>query len=629
MSNDKPVDPSTVSRSSELKTEHETPPQSPAESKIHPTEKRRPGESWKDNVNETQVLPRNNLPVVFAGFMACVFLAALGTILFMNTIVATALPTIVRDIGGGNNYAWVAAAYLLSSATLSSIYGKLADIFGRKPVLYTCIIIFLIGSALCGAAQNMVWLVVCRAVQGVGGGGINSLINITVSDIVPLQERGKYGGIIGSTWGIASVAGPLLGGVLTEHVSWRWCFWINLPTGGVAMATLFFFLNLNPHQGRPFRQHVQEFDFAGLALLVGGVTCLLLGFNFSESSWGDAQTIALIVVGGLVLVVAGFNEVYTTRNSIIPPRLFKVSAFYLPVYFQSMGASATAAGIRMLPFSLGSSFTSVLGGQAVARTGDYKVAICIGYAVFCLGYGLMIQLTNTASTAEKVVYPLIAAMGLGVNFQAPLIGLQAAMPLSAMATCTGTFYFIRGIGSALGVAIGETIFFSVLHNRLEKMSDLPIAITPSSLSQSITKLKDIQACTNVSQRNAIIHAYTEATSTIWLVNTPIVFVALVLALFVKRYSLKRATVRQKKPGEEMNAPQESDQGETIVNAEPEHDDPVPIEEQEKQLDLEQGQVADPGNTGVVVPVPSDDSSPERKDSITSIARSTTGDSRDR
>ncbi|KAH9993769.1 MFS amino acid permease [Russula vinacea] len=500
--------------------------------------------SWKEN--EQHILPQNRLWLVFPGLMCCVFLAALD-----QTIVATALPTIVEHLGGGKNYSWVGSSYLLAASALAPLYGKLSDLIGRKPVLYFAISSFLLGSALCGAAQNLTWLIICRAVQGIGGGGLIQIVQVIISDIVSLQDRGKYGGFVGATWGIASVVGPLLGGVLTDHVSWRWCFWINLPTGGVAGVILFYFLNLNPHKGMTLQQHLNEFDFLGLGMLIGGTVCVLIGLNSGETSWSSAETISLLAVGCTLLIVASINEMLTSRSPILPPRLFKTrttgivlitcfihavtffaGAFYLPLYFQVLGSSATGAGVRMIPFSLGASITSVISGVLCTRTGKYRPIIWFAYATMVLGWGLMTTLDDHSDTVKKVIYPLVTALGVGCLFQIPLIALQAAMPLRDMATSTAAFGFLRTLGGTVGIAVGQALYSSILKRKINRIPGL-------TLSESVRTLKFLPQ----PERGEIIHAYTKSLAAIWVFNTPVVGVGFIMVLFIKAYTLERLTIR--------------------------------------------------------------------------------------
>lgn len=506
---------------------------------------------------EVQEIPKNNLWVVFTGLILCTFLAALD-----QTVVSTALPTIVREIGqgasGSSGYSWVGVAYFLTSTCLIPFYGKVSNIYGRKVVLYFAITVFLFGSAMCGAAQSMTWLCVCRGVQGIGGGGIISLVQITISDIVPLAKRGTYGGIIGATYGIASLLGPLIGGLLTDKISWRWVFFINLPTGGFAFAILVTQLNLNPHKAVPLSILLKTFDFFGLFLIISGVVLLLVGFNFGETSFNNAPTIVLLALGGLILVLAAVWECKTTRSQIIPPRLFRTrttaclllsvychanafitASYFLPLYFQIRGSSATTSGIQLMPFSFGAAVVFVVTGIILAKTKKYRAIISISFALCVIGFSLLATLDENSNAAMEELYLLICALGVGALFQVPLVALQAAMPISDMATATATLSFIRSLGGTTGISIGGAIYGSEVNKRLSFISGYT-APDGNAFAGNVSGLHLLEP---IELRQEVLHAYTRSLSTIWFLAAPILFCGFVLSLFLRHYSLERTIVR--------------------------------------------------------------------------------------
>jgi EmrB/QacA subfamily drug resistance transporter len=435
--------------------------------------------------------------IVIVGLMTGLLLAALD-----QTIVSTALPTIVGEFGGINHLSWVVTAYLLASTASMPLWGKISDLYGRKRIYQTAIVLFLIASMLCGLAQSLWQLIAFRGLQGIGGGGLMSLTFTIVGDIVPPRERGRYTGYLTGTFALASVLGPLIGGVLTDHLSWRWVFYVNIPIGIVALFVTGVVLRL------PFRRAEHRLDFTGSGLLVLSVVALLLATVWAsdEHGWGSPVTVGLY---GVSIVAAGVFVWWERRvaEPVIPLRMFNRPGFsssvamaflagaamfgaivYLPLFFQGVqGQQATNAGLLLLPLMLALMVASLVVGRLTTRTGRYKIYPIIGTIVAAAGLWLLSTMDPATGRVASSMWMIVLGLGVGATLSVLTIAVQNAVEMRDLGAGTASVNFFRTLGSTIGVAVFGTILTSRLNTELaDRLAgvDVPAGVDADNLARS-------------------------------------------------------------------------------------------------------------------------------------------------
>ncbi|WP_226967163.1 MDR family MFS transporter [Streptomyces phaeolivaceus] len=483
--------------------------------------------------------------LIFAALMTAMLLASLD-----QTIVSTALPTIVGELHGLNHLAWVTTAYILAATIAMPVYGRLGDLLGRKALFLGGIGVFLVGSVIAGAAQDMTWLIIGRAVQGLGGGGLMITSQAIIADLVPPRQRAKYMAPIGAVFGLSSVAGPLLGGWFTDGIGWRWAFWINLPIGVLALAVGAFALRL------PRRTAAVAFDYLGFTLMATAVTCTVLVADWggTDYAWSDPLILGL-AGGGLLVWALFFLSQSRAKEPIIPLWLFRSRIFniatligllvigigmfaiigYLPTYLQMVyGVSATESGLLLIPMVVGIVATAIPSGQLMSRTGRYKIFPIVGTVLVGVAALLMSTLDTETSLVLIGVYVFVLGAGLGLTMQPLVLAVQNDFPGSAVGTATSANNFFREIGATLGTAGVGAVF---THRLTDQLGDRLTGASADAVGDTRSLTPALVHSLPDKVQDAVILSYQHALTPVFRYLVPVFVVGLVLAFLLPEKKL--------------------------------------------------------------------------------------------
>jgi len=499
---------------------------------------------------------KGKIAVIMLALCLAVFLAALDV-----TIITTALPTISEYFHSAAGYTWIGSAFLLANAASIPSWGKVSDIFGRKPMLLLANIIFMVGSLVAALSNSIGMLIAARAVQGIGGGGLIILVNIVIGDLFPLRVRGAFYGVIGGVWSIASSLGPIIGGAFTQSVSWRWCFYINLPLDGIAFFILLFFLDIKTPR-TPIWEGLKAIDWIGTLTIVGGTLMFLFGLQYGgvEAPWDSALVLCLIIFGVFTLFLFGMWEWKGAKYPIVPMTIFNsttncatlaivflhafvfISAsYYLPLYFQAIrGATPILSGVYLLPTAISLAFGSLSTGVFIAKTGMFLPPIYLGFFFMTLGFGLFIDYDAYSSWAKIIIFQIIAGFGTGPLFQAPIIALQAHINPRDIGTATATLGFVRQIGTTISVVIGDVVYTNQLQ---KKAPQLEASLTPAQanaiLGGSAGANTRVIDSLPQPQKGIVRVAFADSLQPMWIMYTCFAAAAFIVMFFIKRKKLTR------------------------------------------------------------------------------------------